>query len=369
MKNKKSKLQLAQEKTELTIKETNDKINELGENTNNLYISLQKINELFNNIRNVPEEFILKYKEINTIRLNWKNQVEEIEVKYKKAEIKQAGKGAAGVGAGVAVAAMGPTAAMGIATTFGVASTGTAISALSGAAATNAALAWLGGGALATGGGGMTAGSALIGMAGPIGWAIAGVSAIAGGILFFRTKVNKEKLEKIFINISNRDIKSYELSIIELNERIKRIINETKLLNNAIKKINTFGKDYKKMTEEQQYELGAYYNLMEASTMLLVNPILGLQQKFSDNDFKMFLKTQSEPVKEKLKKNKNMILYLTNLLYKIELDEKDKKLLHKLLRKDEEFLKTIKMNKEDFKLGCLTTVQEALNFRYINSEY
>lgn len=366
---KKTKLQLAQEKTEIAIKQTNDKIDELGKNTNNLYTSLQTINESFNNIRNVPEEFKVKFDKINNIRLTWKEQVEDIEIKYKKAELKQAGKGAASVGAGVAVAAMGPTAAMGIATTFGVASTGTAISTLSGAAATNAALAWLGGGALTAGGGGMAAGNAFLAMAGPVGWAIAGVSIIASSIILFRTKSNKDRLENIFIYISNRDIKSYELAIVELSERIERIINETNLLNDAVNKINTFGKDYNKMTEEQQYELGSYYNLMEATTMLLVNPILGLQPKFNDNDFKMFLEIQSEPVKEKLKKNRNMILSLTNLLYKIDLDEKEKKLLHKSLRNNKEFLKTIKMDKKEFGLGCLTTVQKALNFRYKNREY
>ena len=71
-----------------------------------------------------------------------KQQAEKIEADYKKTTVKTAGKGAAGVGAGVAVVTMGPTAAMGVATTFGVASTGTAISSLSGVAATNAALAW-----------------------------------------------------------------------------------------------------------------------------------------------------------------------------------------------------------------------------------
>lgn len=76
--------------------------------------------------------------------MNWKQQAEKIESDYKTAAVKNAGAGAAGVSAGVAVAAMGPTAAMGIATTFGVASTGTAISTLSGAAATNAALAFKG---------------------------------------------------------------------------------------------------------------------------------------------------------------------------------------------------------------------------------
>lgn len=366
---KKTNLQIAQEKTEKSISQTNDKIDELGRKTNDLYISLQSINELFNSIRNVPEEFRVKFKKINTIRLNWKEQVEDIEIRYKKAEVKQAGKGAVGVSAGVTVAAMGPSVAMGIATTFGVASTGTAISSLSGAAATNAALAWLGGGTLATGGGGMSAGTAFLGLAGPVGLAIAGVSIVASGILLFRTKANKNKLENVFVHISNRDIKSYQLAIVEINERIERIINETKLLNDSIIQIKTFEKDYNKMTEEQQYELGSYYNLMESSTMLLVNPILGLQPKFNDKDFEMFVDIQKEPIKEQLKKNKNMIMSLTNLLYKIDLDDKEKKLLHKSLKSNKEFLKTIKMDKKEFRLGCLTTVQKALNFRYKNRRY
>ena len=94
-----------------------------------------------------------------------------------------------GVGAGVAVATIGPTAAMGIATTFGVASTGTAISALSGAAATNLCISMVGWWSTCAGGGGMAAGNAFLALAGPIGWAIAGVALLGSGILFGRLKV------------------------------------------------------------------------------------------------------------------------------------------------------------------------------------
>ena len=76
-------------------------------------------------------------------------------------------------------------------------------------------------------------------------------------------------IEDIFTLISKRDVKSYELAIVELNERISRIINESELLNNAISKIESFGTDYNQMTEEQQFELGSYVNLMSASTQLL----------------------------------------------------------------------------------------------------
>lgn len=364
MAKKLSKLQIAQQKAEGAAKTTNKKINELGQHTGALFASLNTIQTLFDRIRNVSEEKRIKYEHLKAIRVNWKQQVEKIELEYKKAEVKAAGQGAAGVGAGVAVAALGPTAAMGIATTFGVASTGTAISALSGAAATNAALAWLGGGALAAGGGGMAAGSAFLALAGPVGWAIAGVSVVASGLLFFKTKSDKERLENIYIRISDRDTKSYELAIVELSERIKRIQDEAGKLNNAIVRIETFGIDYSKMSEDQQYELGAYVNLMEASTMLLVNPILGLQPKFSEQDFESFCAYENEMYRGYFTDHKNMVISMANLLYKIDLDDKDKKLLAKSLRKNEEFLLSVSMTKKEFDVMDITMLERALQHRY-----
>lgn len=136
------KLKLAQEQAEVAIKETNKKIEELGNHTVALYDSLNALQEQFDKIRNMPSDKKLEYEKLQKIRMEWKQQAEKIEADYKKTTVKTAGKVAAGVGAGVAVVTMGPTAAMGVATTFGVASTGTAISSLSGVAATNAALAW-----------------------------------------------------------------------------------------------------------------------------------------------------------------------------------------------------------------------------------
>lgn len=364
MTKKLTKLQIAQQKAEDAAKKTNRKIDELGYFTGDLYNSLNTIYSQFNRIRNVPEEEKLKYDKLNTIRINWKHQAESIEIEYKKAEAKAAGQGAAGVGAGVAVAALGPTAAMGIATTFGVASTGTAISALSGAAATNAALAWLGGGALAVGGGGMAAGNAFLALAGPAGWAIAGVSLLTSGLLFFKTKNDKERLENIFTLISNRDVKSYELAIVELNERISRIKKDTLELSKAISRIETFGTDYSNMTEAQQYELGAYVNLMESSTMLLVNPILGLQPKYTEKDLKSFCVLEDNWTRQYLNKHKNMVTSLANLLYKIKLDDKDKKILAKSFKKNKEFLSSIGMSKKEFDVYDISLVEKALTHKY-----
>ncbi|MEG0404324.1 MAG: hypothetical protein RR571_08065 [Anaerorhabdus sp.] len=364
-----SNLQIAQQRADEASKKTNEKIEVLGQHTRVLYTSLTMVQSLFDRIRNVPEEDKRKYEELKAIRVHWKQQAENIEIEYKKSEVKVASQGAAGIGAGVAVAALGPTAAMGIATTFGVASTGTAISTLSGAAATNAALAWLGGGALIAGGGGMAAGSMFLTLAGPVGWAIAGISIVSSGLMFFKTKSDKKRLENIFTLISNRDIKSYELATVELGERIKRIVSEAGKLAEIITKIKTFGTDYTKMTEAQQYELGAYVNLMEASTMLLVNPIIGLQPKYTELDFEKLCSSESDIIKCYLISHKNIVILMANLLYKIKLDDKDRKLLTKALKKDKEFLSSVEMTKNEFDAYDIAMIERALNHKYKFSKF
>lgn len=361
MSKKKSKLKLAQVQAELSIKKTNEKIGELGTHTGQLYNELNTLQKLFEDIRNVPSEKRLEYEKLKTIRLNWKQQAEKIESDYKNAAAINAGKGAAGVGAGVAVAALGPTAAMGIATTFGVASTGTAISTLSGAAATNAALAWLGGGALAAGGGGMAAGNAFLALAGPVGWAIAGVAILGSGLLLWKGKNDQNRLEDIFTLISKRDVKSYELAIVEINERISRIIDESQKLNSSIERTSAFGLDYNLMTEAQQYELGSYVNLMNSSTQLLVNPIIGLMPKYDIGDLKEYIAFSKKKVDDK---QTMLIVSLANLLYKINLDEKGKTLLWKSFKGNKKFLSSIEMSKKDFEFSIIETISDALMYKY-----
>lgn len=364
MAKKMSKLEAAQQKAEEKVKLTNERIEELGSHTCKLYEALTEIQKLFDIIRNVPADTKLQFEKLRSISLNWKQQAEKIEADYNKAEVKVAGHGAAGIGAGVAVAALGPMVAMGIATTFGVASTGTAISALSGAAATNAALAWLGGGALVAGGGGMAAGNALLALAGPVGLTIAGASLIFSGVMIFVTKMNKEKLENIFTLISERDVRSYETAIAELNERIQRIKTEIKKLTDAIERIKTFSTDYNAMSESQQYELGSYYNLMEASTMLLINPILGLQPKFSEQDFEKLCSSVDKLSRKYYTIHKAMVISLANLLFKIDIDDDGMNLLAKSLKNNKEFLSSVGITKQDFGSDDILMVEKALKFRY-----
>ncbi len=368
MAKKPTKLQNAREEAEAAIKCTNERIDTLGAQTGNLYGKLNTIQELFDTIRNIPSDKRIQYQKLKEVRLNWKQQAERIEKDYKAAAVKNAGGGAAGVGAGVAVAALGPTAAMGIATTFGVASTGTAISALSGAAATNAALAWLGGGALAVGGGGMAAGEAFLALAGPVGWAIAGVALVGSGIMLIKTKSDKKRLEDVFTLVSKRDVKSYELATVELDERITRIQSESEILLEAIDKVRTFGTDYDSMTEAQQYELGSYVNLMESSTQLLINPILGLQPKYSDADFDEYVSSSDDVATSYLNRYKIPIITLANLFYKIKLDEKDEKLLAHSFKKNKAFLEAMKIDKKEMDRTLLHTSIQCLEYQDANNE-
>ena len=171
----------------------------------------------------------------------------------------------------------------------------------------------------------MTAGTALLGLAGPIGWSIAGVAIIGGGYLLVKGMFDKETLEKIYINVCNRDINSYNLAIIELHERIDRLNNEFGIIRNAIDDISTFGNDYEKMTEQQQYTLGAYVNLMNSSVQLLVNPILGLQPKVTENDYDRYMDGKEEA--GRFWKFKGLIISLANMLYDIRLEEDEKQFL------------------------------------------
>lgn len=365
MAKKKTKLQIAQEQAEAAVTKTNALIDTLGYSSKEMYDRLNEIQSAFDAIRNVPDEKKLEYEELKNIRLEWKHQVEKIEKDYDTAKVKAVGEGAAGAGAGLAVMALGPTAAMGIATTFGVASTGTAISTLSGAAATNAALAWLGGGALAAGGGGMAAGHALLALAGPIGWAIAGVALLGSGILFLKTKNDQKRLENIFTLISERDVKTYEFAMVELNERIYRLGSESGQLASACERIKSFGLDYTRMDEAQQFELGSYVNLMNASTQLLVNPIVGLLPKYSDDDYSKYeaIKEKTED-EEKEIAEKNLIIYLANLLYKIEIDDKDRKILWKSFKGNKQFLEAMKIKKKDFQYSYMEKAGKALDLKY-----
>ncbi|QNO13298.1 hypothetical protein HYG86_00135 [Alkalicella caledoniensis] len=59
-----------------------------------------------------------------------------------------------------------------------------------------------------------------------------------------------------------------------------------------------------------------------------------------------------------------MIVSLSNLLYKINLDEKDKKLLWKSFKGNKKFLSSIEMSRKEFEFSIIGTVNDALEHKY-----
>lgn len=294
----KSKLELASEVVESLVKQTNKKINELGQYDYDLYNALIRIQQQFDKIRNVPSDKQLQYQAIKKVSMEWKQQVDQIESDY---------------------------------------------------------------GSI----GGMAAGNALLALAGPMGWTIAGVAFVSSALLVWKAISDKERLVEIFMLISQRDQNSYKQAIVELNERIKRIIDETKKLNEAILNIKTFGLDYTKMTEQQQYTLGAYVNLMNASTQLLVNPINGIQPKYTLENLQKFVSYNTVYASHlSYKYHKELVVYMANLLYKIDVNESDRKLISKSFKGNKEFRKNMKLEKDDLGVDLFDLVDVALRFKY-----
>ena len=252
----------------------NDKGVQLFVERNRAVDTIGFVEGIVNSIANRPKSFDADFEEIHAARDSFLNTCDFGQKELQAARAAAGGAGA-GLAAGASVAFMAPTAAMWIATTFGTASTGAAISTLSGAAATNAALAWLGGGALAAGGGGMTAGSALLAMAGPIGWSIAGATLLTSILLFTakKTKLNKQKNEEI------ETVKRNTEKVREMDVQIGEILSETVTvrvgLNGAYTQcLDTFGKDYEKLTGEQKKSLGALVNITKTLSALLGKTVM-----------------------------------------------------------------------------------------------
>ena len=184
---------------------------------------------------------------------------------------------------------------------------------------------------------------------------------MSSGLLRGKGRNDKTRLEDIFNLISKRDVKSYELAIVEINERISRIEDECQKLHCAIERTRTLGLDYNLMTQAKQYELGSYVNLMNSSTQLLVNPIIGLQPKYDKDDLNEYIAFSRKEIDDK---QNSLIISLSNLLYTINLDERDKTLLWKSFKRNKKFLSSIEIAKEDFELSIIEIVTDALNHKY-----
>lgn len=241
---------------------------ELRHNSSKTLIT--EVEQYINSLANSPKMLDKSCAEYKAEFLSFRHIIDDLREEAVDSSIKSGISAGAGVAAGVGVAAFAPTAAMGVATTFGVASTGTAISALSGAAATNAALAWLGGGALAAGGAGMAAGQTLLALAGPVGWAIGGISLLGTGV--FSARKNKQIGEEAMakrkeIKTLDKSLKAALVEIKELLGLTKTHVNGTKELLDQLKAMPV--QDYSQFNVEQKQKLGALVNHINSLSALL----------------------------------------------------------------------------------------------------
>lgn len=220
-----------------------------------------------NGFAQTPKTFFKSLQVIDVNISEYDNKQMQVE---QLLEVKQDFQGKAVIGGGVAVgggiAALAPSAAMAIATTFGTASTGTAIASLSGAAATNAALAWLGGGAIAAGGGGVAAGNALLVLAGPVGWSIAAVGVIGGGLLIRHSNLKqKEEADKISaeLEVLNR---KYDLVFKDIVLFHNQTCEFSDLLDKCYEQCKDYKKDYCSLADSEKKNLGSFVNLLESAS-------------------------------------------------------------------------------------------------------
>ena len=86
-----------------------------------------------------------------------------------------------------------------------------------------------------------------------------------------------------------------------------------------------------------------------------------MQPKYDKDDLKEYIAFSKKKIDDK---QKSLMVSLSNLLYKINLDEKDKTLLWKSFKGNKKFLSSIEMSKKDFEFSIIETVTDALKHKY-----
>ena len=86
---------------------------------------------------------------------------------------------------------------------------------------------------------------------------------------------------------------------------------------------------------------------------------------FADNEFDMYISWKNRKADTGMCNDyKPLIISFANLLYKIDLDDKDKKLLYKTFKKNKKMLKALDVRKKDFSIEMIDAVEEALSYCY-----
>lgn len=366
-------LESAQQELEISLKKTIQKIDALGVLSEELYESINSLQNVFDEIRGIPDDKRLQYQTLEKMRDAWKKQANDIAEESNKGT-KNSNPSVSGIEIGYSVFAVTPSLACGLATCFETLSLGLLAPSLGGIPTLAVAIA--------------------IGTA-PIADPVSLLLTVAYAMY---KKSEKDCIQKLFTRIYDRNTKSYKRAVTEINARMKHMRSEKARIDQGIGIIKAYGTNYKEMSDNQRYELGTYMNLMLSSTALVVNPIKGVQPYYSDLDFSNYIfhlnelddrcntaivecadrSVQKERRLSDIKRyaldkaailreknfvitNKVVLMYLCNLLYKIQIDSKEKRVLCKCLKENNEFAKTYNLDPKSISNELIDQVINMLN--------
>ena len=104
------------------------------------------------------------------------------------------------------------------------------------------------------------------------------------------------------------------------------------------------------------------------NTQLLINPIKGLQPKYTSEDMDRFLawKEKKSNIND-CDKYRKCIISLANFLYKIEINDRDKELLWKTLKNNRQMLESMDVSRKEFSKELFEMIYEALEYKDENN--
>jgi|GEM_PF-3042819 len=249
------------------IKETNDKIEPIREQTNLrleelgkvkveiISTTLDEFSTYLQKINNLPfNSDVSTNKDQNNFHLS-KQELDDMQVSI--VSVKDILKNTTRAGV---LGAVGAGTVYSVVAAFGAASTGTLISTISGAAATNATLAWIGGGALAAGGGGIALGTIVLG-----GFAV--IPAVS--YLAWKGKLNYTK-EKEVVDQNYKEAFEYSQT---KDSVIKNLTELIRLIDNTIILVNKYSVECNKLNKQTDHiihQLGKDYSQYDDKAKALI---------------------------------------------------------------------------------------------------
>lgn len=85
----------------------------------------------------------------------------------------------------------------------------------------------------------------------------------------------------------------------------------------------------------------------------------------AEEDFEKFSSWKDKKAEQEIcEEHKVLLVSLANFLHEIELDDKEKKLLWKSLKKNKKMLESMNISKKEFSIKVVDTALEALSYQY-----